>query len=295
MRKFLIPVASAGRASPLSGSKRVLSAVDDDVVELIPSGGAGTGAGAGAGASAGASAGGGAGAQADAATIAQIEALGLSSSLPAFDLLVSQSRLSYWRPLMSFLKTARASGKKVYPPPGRELAAQTLCGSLRNIRVVILGQDPYHGPGQAHGLAFSVPTGVAAPPSLKNILKEVGVTASTGNLESWARQGVLLLNTALTVFDGEANSHAGKGWEVLSDNIISAVAKESPSCCFMLWGAPAQKKRPLIKGAGSRHLVLEAPHPSPLSAYRGFIGCAHFTKANEFLLGKGLSPIDWKL
>jgi len=223
---------------------------------------------------------------------AEIEALGLSSTLPAAELLLAESKLSYWRPLMSFLTIAR--GRKVYPPAGRELAALTLCGPLANIRVVILGQDPYHGPGQAHGLAFSVPDGVPAPPSLKNILKEVGgLHAKTGNLESWARQGVLLLNTTLTVYDGEANSHAGKGWESLTDSIIAAVARESPACVFMLWGLPAQKKKPLI-GAG-RHLVLEAPHPSPLSAYRGFLGCGHFRITNEWLKSKGRQEIDWRL
>ena len=168
--------------------------------------------------------------------------------------------------------------------------------SLSDTRVVILGQDPYHGPGQAHGLCFSVKNGIPAPPSLKNIYKEIesdlGVKMpSTTELIGWARQGVLLLNTTLTVREGQAASHKGQGWEILTDKIISTVGEKTTPTVFMLWGSHARAKRELI--TSKKHLVLECAHPSPLSAYNGFFGSRHFSRANEFLKANGLAPIDW--
>ncbi len=166
-----------------------------------------------------------------------------------------------------------------------------------SVKAVIIGQDPYHGPGQAHGLCFSVKKGVPKPPSLVNIFKElksdVGIAAPPhGCLEDWARQGVLLLNAVLTVRAGEANSHKGKGWEIFTDRIIALLAERERPMVFMLWGANAQKKEGLL--SGSRHLILKAAHPSPLSAHNGFFGCGHFSKANEFLDGFG-QKIDWAI
>ncbi len=166
-----------------------------------------------------------------------------------------------------------------------------------DVKVVILGQDPYHGEGQAHGLAFSVNRGVKIPPSLRNIYKELssdlGIDVPThGDLSYWAQQGVLLLNTVLTVRKDHANSHQGIGWETFTDSVIAALGNRPEPLVFMLWGKPAQKKLPLIK---SHHLVLQAAHPSPLSASRGFLGCKHFSAANEFLQQKGIAPIDWRI
>ncbi len=194
----------------------------------------------------------------------------------------------------------------VYPPtPFRALELTP----LDSVKVVILGQDPYHGPGQAHGLAFSVPPGVRVPPSLRNIQKEIvrdkslaaapvemGLAVQDGSLERWAQQGVLLLNTCLTVEDGLPASHAKRGWEVLTDNILQAVSRRQSGVVFMLWGAHAQAKRPVLEVASKRHLVLAANHPSPLSALRPpqpFIGCGHFGAANRHLLENGLAPIRW--
>lgn len=240
----------------------------------------------------------GAGADSSSDVHAILLSLGIASSHPSFtELFKDEAAKAYFKSLIIKLRAARASSR-VFPPPGRELAAVSLiAGGLANVRVIILGQDPYHGPNQAHGLSFSVPVGVAIPPSLRNILKEVGgasTKSANGNLEGWARQGVLLLNTVLTVASGQANSHAGSlGWESLTDAIVKAVSRLSPHCAVMLWGAHAQAKRKLIDS--SRHLILEAPHPSPLSAYRGFLGCGHFTKTNEFLKSHGLEVIDWKI
>ena len=168
------------------------------------------------------------------------------------------------------------------------------------MKVVILGQDPYHGPGQAHGLAFSVPDGMRLPPSLRNIYKELesdlGVPArQDGDLTRWATQGVLLLNTSLTVEAGKAGSHAGRGWEAITDACVRAVAARHQSSVFILWGSHAQQKARRIPelGAGSPHLVIESPHPSPLSAYRGFFGSRPFSRANAFLRDSGRDPIDW--
>ncbi len=204
------------------------------------------------------------------------------------------------RRLGGFLTAEEAAGKHIYPPRGSRLAALALT-SLDAVKVVILGQDPYHGPGQAHGLSFSVARGVKVPPSLVNIYKELdsdlGLAApGHGDLESWARQGVLLLNDVLTVERGVAHSHANLGWEVITDAVVAAVAAKQESCVFMLWGKPAQKKGGRIADLNaSRHLVLTAPHPSGLSAYKGFWGCRHFSRANAFLEGNGRGAIDWQL
>jgi uracil-DNA glycosylase len=199
--------------------------------------------------------------------------------------------------LIRFVDAEVAAGKTVYP--------ETVFHALElvepaEVKVVILGQDPYHGPGQAHGLAFSVPAGARIPPSLRNIFTElqqdVGcVPPGNGNLESWARQGVLLLNTVLTVEGGQPQSHAKRGWEAMTDVLIAGLARDPAPKVFMLWGAPAQAKRALI---GEGHLVLAANHPSPLSARRPpvpFIGCRHFSRANQWLQQAGRPPIDWEL
>jgi len=200
------------------------------------------------------------------------------------------------RTLCEFVDARVRDGAIVYPAqPFRALALTP----LERVRVVILGQDPYHGPGQAQGLAFSVPAGFKLPPSLRNIVAEVAVdvgssAASNGDLSPWARQGVLLLNTALTVEDGQPQSHAGRGWELLTDELIKAVGARERAVAFLLWGAPAQKKAALIDTR--RHAVFTANHPSPLSARRPpqpFIGCRHFGEVNRWLAKRGEPPIDW--
>ena len=205
------------------------------------------------------------------------------------------------RRLGGFLKAEEAAGKRIYPPRGTRLAALDLT-PLDQVKVVILGQDPYHGPGQAHGLCFSVQPGVKVPPSLVNIYKELEADlglprASHGNLESWARQGVLLLNNSLTVEDGKAGSHAKLGWEPITDAAVAAVAAKAEPCVFLLWGSHAKNKAMRVAGLGpdSHHLILTAPHPSPLSAHSGFLGCRHFSQANAFLEAKGRGAIDWRV
>lgn len=203
------------------------------------------------------------------------------------------------RALGGFLNAEEAAGKAIFPPRGSRLRALELT-PLDAVKVVILGQDPYHGPGQAHGLSFSVPQGVKPPPSLVNIYKELesdlGLPRpSHGNLENWARQGVLLLNNALTVEAGQAGSHAGKGWEDFTDAAVAAVAQRDVPTVFLLWGSHAQKKAARVPGlANGPHLVLKAPHPSPLSAHAGFFGCRHFSQANAFLERHGRGAIDWR-
>ena len=200
--------------------------------------------------------------------------------------------------LGGFLRAQEDAGKSIFPPRGSRLRALELL-PLKQVRVVILGQDPYHGPGQAHGLAFSVPEGIKVPPSLVNIQKELesdlGITRQGhGNLEGWARQGVLLLNNALTVEQGRAGSHQRLGWEAITDAVVAAVAAKNDPCVFLLWGNHARKKASRVAGlANGPHLVLSAPHPSPLSAYSGFFGCKHFSRANEFLEAHGRGAIDW--
>lgn len=203
----------------------------------------------------------------------------------------------YMMELGAFLAEQQAAGKAIFPAPENRYRALELT-SLEDVRVVILGQDPYHGVGQAHGLCFSVPPGIRPPPSLKNIFKELesdlGITRPThGSLDHWAKQGVLLLNSVLSVEQGQAASHKGIGWERFTDAVIRLVAAKSTPVVFMLWGAYAQKKAAFVDDA--RHLALNAAHPSPLSAYNGFLGCQHFSKANAFLIANGLAPIDWAL
>ena len=201
----------------------------------------------------------------------------------------------YWNELQQFVRAERTQ-RRVYPAPDEVFAALHLT-PYADTRVVILGQDPYHGPGQAHGLCFSVRDGVALPPSLVNIYKELSSDLGIppprhGNLERWARQGVLLLNTTLTVRAGSAASHQGKGWETFTDEVIRAVnAKEHP-VVFILWGTHARRKRTLLD---DRHVVIESAHPSPLSAHNGFFGSRPFSRTNEALLRAGLAPIDWRL
>ncbi len=203
------------------------------------------------------------------------------------------------RRLGGWLRQQEDAGRRVYPPRGQRLRALELT-PLDEAKVVILGQDPYHGPGQAHGLCFSVPEGVQVPPSLVNIYKELesdlGVTRrASGNLERWARQGVLLLNNSLTVEAGRAGSHAGKGWEAITDAAVAAVAARDDPSVFILWGNHARNKAFKVPelAQGGRHLVLTAPHPSPLSAHSGFFGSRPFSQANAFLEAHGRGTIDW--
>ena len=203
----------------------------------------------------------------------------------------------YMLALRQFLRDEKVAGKVIYPPGGQIFNALDST-PLPQVKVVILGQDPYHGPGQAHGLCFSVAPGVPAPPSLKNIFKELqrdlGLPVPNhGCLQRWAEQGVLLLNTSLTVEQGQAGSHANKGWQTFTDRIIELVNQECQGVVFLLWGAHAQSKRKLIDA--SKHQVLCSAHPSPLSAHRGFLGNGHFSAANAYLQQQGKSPIDWRL
>ncbi len=199
--------------------------------------------------------------------------------------------------LAGFLRAAKSAGKVIYPPGSRIFAALDAT-PFDEVKVVILGQDPYHGPGQAHGLCFSVLPGVPVPPSLDNIFKEIardlGVARPDhGCLLPWARQGVLLLNAVLTVERGQAGSHQGKGWEGFTDACVDALNRERDGLVFLLWGSYAQAKGKLIDTR--RHRVLKAPHPSPLSAHRGFIGCGHFSRTNEYLRERGRAPVEWGL
>ena len=199
--------------------------------------------------------------------------------------------------LSTFLRAEKVAGKRIYPPAPKIFAALDAT-PFDAVEVVILGQDPYHGAGQAHGLCFSVPPGVPVPPSLDNIFKEIqrdlGIARPDhGCLLPWAQRGVLLLNSVLTVEDGKPGSHQSKGWEGFTDHVIDTLARERMGLVFMLWGSYAQAKGKLIDNR--RHCVLKAPHPSPLSAYRGFIGCAHFSAANRWLAGRGAKQVDWSL
>ncbi|ESQ87642.1 uracil-DNA glycosylase [Asticcacaulis sp. AC460] len=203
----------------------------------------------------------------------------------------------YMHDLKAFLQEERAAGKRIFPKGSEYFRALDLT-PLDQVRVVILGQDPYHGEGQAHGLCFSVQPGVKIPPSLVNIYKELRddldiPPARHGFLEHWAKQGVLLLNAVLTVQMGVANAHQGKGWEPFTDAVIRAVNEQSHPVVFILWGAYAQKKAAFVDT--TKHLVLKSPHPSPLSAHNGFFGSRPFSKANQFLESKGFAPIDWRV
>ena len=212
------------------------------------------------------------------------------------DALAAEFGKPYFESLVRFLHMEKSEGRRIFPPGSQIFRAFDLTPADQ-VKVVILGQDPYHGPGQAHGLSFSVPEGIPAPPSLKNIFKEIesdmGVRMSGyPNLENWARQGVLLLNAVLTVRSGEAASHSKIGWEQFTDAVISYISDNCEGVVFMLWGNFARGKRDLIDA--SRHCVLEAAHPSPL-ARGAFFGCRHFSRANSWLIANGKSPINWQL
>ena len=203
----------------------------------------------------------------------------------------------YMKDLRTFLLQRKQAGAVVYPP-GPEIFNALNSTPFDQVRVVMLGQDPYHGPGQAHGLCFSVPDGVQTPPSLVNIYKEIASdlgapVPASGNLEHWAKQGVLLLNSVLTVERGQAGAHQGRGWERFTDRVVQELNEGGEGVVFMLWGSYAQRKGAMIDDR--RHCVLKAPHPSPLSAHRGFFGCGHFTRANAYLEARGAAPIDWRL
>jgi uracil-DNA glycosylase len=220
--------------------------------------------------------------------------------------LLSEFERPYMRELRAFLRRERDDGKHVFPK-GREIFAALDLTPFDDVRVVIIGQDPYHGPGQAHGLCFSVQPGVAEPPSLRNIFEEINrdmtdpsvpggdpdrrLKRGRGCLSPWARQGVLLLNAVLTVEQGRAGSHQGRGWESFTDRIVSLLNEEREGLVFLLWGSYAQRKGSIVERR--RHHVLTAPHPSPLSAHRGFFGCRHFSRANQYLVERGELPIDW--
>lgn len=210
------------------------------------------------------------------------------------DILKLETEKEYFVQLEKFVDQAYSNGE-IFPPQNQIFEAFAQC-SLKNTKVVILGQDPYHDNNQAHGLCFSVNKGIAIPPSLRNIFKEIErdlgfAQPSSGNLTHWAQQGVLLLNATLTVEAHKAGSHQKKGWETFSDAVIKAISDNKQAVVFMLWGAYAHKKAALIDS--SKHLVLQAVHPSPLSAHRGFIGCGHFSAANEFLRNNNIDEIVW--
>ncbi len=203
----------------------------------------------------------------------------------------------YFQQVVHFLKEEKKAGKTIYPP-GNLIFNSFACTPFANVKVVILGQDPYHNPGQAHGLCFSVPDRVPPPPSLINIFKELHddldiAIPRSGNLEKWARQGVLLLNASLTVEANKPMSHGQIGWHTFTDEVIRHISKNRDHVVFMLWGRFAQNKEILIDPI--RHKVLKAAHPSPLSAHSGFLGCRHFSKANSWLSEKGEKPVDWAL
>ncbi len=213
------------------------------------------------------------------------------------ELLKDEFSKPYFQQIVLHLKTERTQGKTIYPP-GPFIFNAFDTTPIDNVKVVILGQDPYHGPGQAHGLCFSVQKGIAPPPSLVNIFKElhddIGITIPNhGNLTHWAQQGVFLLNASLTVRAGEPMSHAKIGWATFTDTVIKKISEQKEQVVFLLWGKFAQDKKILIDE--TKHLVLKAAHPSPLSAHNGFLGCKHFSKANAWLMSKGIDPVDWQL
>jgi uracil-DNA glycosylase len=202
----------------------------------------------------------------------------------------------YFEQIVVFLKHEKLTGKRIYPP-GHQIFNAFDSTPFDEVKVVILGQDPYHGPGQAHGLSFSVLDGVKPPPSLQNMYKElqedIGLPIpQTGNLSSWAANGVLLLNSILTVRDGEPGSHSKIGWEHFTDAVIRKISQEKEQVVFMLWGNFAQSKQSLIDA--TKHLILKAAHPSPFSVHKGFYGCRHFSKANEYLVRHGKNPVNWQ-
>ncbi|GAA0341663.1 uracil-DNA glycosylase [Bowmanella denitrificans] len=214
------------------------------------------------------------------------------------EVLGQEKQQDYFKQILAYVKAERQAGKTIYPPQADVFNAFKLT-PFDQVKVVILGQDPYHGPGQAHGLCFSVQPGIAPPPSLLNMFKELEQDISGfqrpehGFLQSWAEQGVLLLNTVLTVQQGQAHSHAKIGWERFTDMVIAQLNQHRDGLIFLLWGSHAQKKGAIIDR--QRHHVLMAPHPSPLSAHRGFFGCGHFSQANLLLQQQGQSPINWQV
>ena len=212
------------------------------------------------------------------------------------NMLKDEFNKDYYRELYTFVK-AEYNSTTVYPS-SKDLFNAFEYTPFENVKVVILGQDPYHEPGQAHGLSFSVKPGVPAPPSLVNIYKELSddlgcFIPDNGYLVKWAKQGVLLLNTVLTVRAHDANSHKGRGWEQFTDSVIKAVNKKDTPVVFILWGAPAGRKADMLDA--SKHMIIKSPHPSPLSSYRGFFGSKPFSKANDFLIKNGIEPIDWQI
>lgn len=214
------------------------------------------------------------------------------------DILNEEKQQPYFQQLVQFVDAQRAAGKTIYPPQQDVFNAFALT-ELDKVKVVILGQDPYHGPNQAHGLCFSVQAGVKIPPSLLNIYKELAsdisgfVIPQHGFLQSWAEQGVLMLNTVLTVEQAQAHSHAKIGWEQFTDVVIQLLSEHCNGLVFLLWGSHAQKKGAVVDK--QKHHVLSAPHPSPLSAYRGFFGCKHFSQSNQILLQQDSAPINWQV
>lgn len=214
------------------------------------------------------------------------------------DVLSQEKQQPYFKQIMAFVESERDSGKVIYPPHSEVFSAFKHT-EFSDVKVVILGQDPYHGPEQAHGLSFSVKPGIKTPPSLANMYKELAqdingfVIPTHGNLVRWAEQGVLLLNTVLTVEQGKAHSHAKIGWENFTDKVIQQLNEQRTGVIFLLWGAHAQKKGKIIDLG--KHKVLSSPHPSPLSAHRGFLGCQHFSKTNTLLTEQSIQPIDWHL
>ena len=220
----------------------------------------------------------------------QLEAQWLSHLEEEFD-------RQYMRELGNFLREQKSKGHVIYPA-GDKIFAAFNTTPFDKVKVVIIGQDPYHGPNQAHGLSFSVPIGVPIPPSLINIYKELQTDLDCqipqhGYLEHWAEQGVLLLNSVLTVEHSKPASHQGKGWETFTDKVVKVLNDQTENLVFLLWGAYAQRKGRAIDGA--KHLVLKGPHPSPLSAYRGFFGCRHFSQTNQYLVRNGKTEIDWQI
>ncbi|GAB2667769.1 uracil-DNA glycosylase [Vibrio panuliri] len=223
----------------------------------------------------------------------------MTSTLTWHDVIGDQKQQDYFQQTMNYVEQERANGKTIFPPTADVFNAFKAT-EFNQVKVVILGQDPYHGPNQAHGLCFSVLPGVKTPPSLVNMYKELAQDIegfeipSHGYLQSWAEQGVLLLNTVLTVEQGKAHSHAKTtGWETFTDHVIEAINQHNSGVVFLLWGAHAQKKGRFIDR--NKHHVLAAPHPSPLSAHRGFLGCKHFSQTNQLLMQQNLQPIDWRL
>tara|TARA_Y100001956_G_scaffold25730_1_gene25495 strand:+ start:390 stop:1079 length:690 start_codon:yes stop_codon:yes gene_type:complete len=222
----------------------------------------------------------------------------MTQSLTWHDVIGQEKQQDYFQQTLNFVEAERNAGKMIFPP-AQDVFNAFRATEFNDVKVVILGQDPYHGPNQAHGLCFSVLPGIKTPPSLANMYKELAQDIDGfeiphhGYLQSWAEQGVLLLNTVLTVEQGKAHSHSKSGWEIFTDRVIEAINQHQSGVVFLLWGAHAQKKGRFIDR--QKHHVLAGPHPSPLSAHRGFFGCRHFSQANTLLTQQGKSTIDWHL